>query len=243
MAWVCQYGYSKAFAGVFVFEKLRDSKTWKAIADIHVTHWIISGCISAVPAITGALHGQRLENVILYFCGAFALTMVGLRQWSKYQREMSIELIPSAGASTEIVLRILNQGKRRDFQAQCTPITVRNSLNELRRGTFDLKWEHTFDRIVPIGNDASCNLLIARVQNVHTDGFSEMEIVGLVGQEIRRFEWCRWNTEPNERLPEYDLEIKILSDGVKPVSEQFTLRPRAWYGPLEMFRFRLPFSS
>ncbi|HWF13815.1 MAG TPA: hypothetical protein VG272_08780, partial [Candidatus Acidoferrales bacterium] len=91
--------------------------------------------------------------------------------------KMQIELIPSAGASSEVMLRVLNHGNKREFQAQCTPIALRNSPNELRRGTFDLKWEHTFDRIVSIGNNASCNLVIARVQNEHRNGFSEMEIV------------------------------------------------------------------
>jgi len=165
------------------------------------------------------------------------LALAAIELLPRLKPQLDIELIPSAGTSTNVVLRVLNRGGRREFHAQCTPIALRNSPNELYHGTFDLKWERTFDRSIPIGSGDSSNLVIAEVQNDHKNALAEMAILGLSGKETKRFEWSRWNTDSEEKLPEYDLEITILSDGAKkPISARFTLRPRAWYGPLEMVR-------
>lgn len=151
--------------------------------------------------------------------------------------ELDIDLIPSAGSRPEIVLRVLNHGERKDFHAQCTLLALRNSPNELYHGTFDLKWEHDFNRSVSLGHEDSSNLMIAKMQVDHRNRLAEMEILGLSGAEAKRFEWSRWSTNLKEKLPEYDLEITVLSDDARsPVSTRFTLRPKAWYGPLEMVR-------
>ena len=116
-------------------------------------------------------------------------------------------------------------------------VALRNSPNELYRRTFDLKWEHTFDRSVSIGREDSWNLVVATMRNDHKNGLATMEILGLSGKGTKPFEWSRWNMDSKEQLPEYDLEIIVLSGGTKePISAWFTLRPRAWYGPLEMVR-------
>ena len=88
-----------------------------------------------------------------------------------------------------------------------------------------------------MGHEDSSNLMIAKMQVDHRNRLAEMEILGLSGAEAKRFEWSRWSTNLKEKLPEYDLEITVLSDDARsPVSTRFTLRPKAWYGPLEMVR-------
>jgi hypothetical protein len=105
----------------------------------------------------------------------------------------------------------------------------------LRRGTFDLKWVHTFDKCAPIGKGASSNLLIATFDDDHKNALATMEIWGLSGNTKKQCEWSRWNLEPGEVVPEYDLEISIFSDGAKdPFSERFTLSSESWHGSPKM---------
>lgn len=148
--------------------------------------------------------------------------------------KIDVHLIPSSGPSPEVTLAVLNRADEREFSAQCTLQALRNSPNELSRKTFDLKWEHTFDRKISIAKGESQNLLIATADQNHKEGFSGLTIWGLSGNRKSQCEGSRWNFTPSEALPEYDLEITIVSTGAEPYSQQFTLRPRTWHGPLEM---------
>jgi hypothetical protein len=182
-------------------------------------------------------HYMNLEILRIGFSvfGLLGLAVIFLLPYLK--PSLNIDLIPISGARLDVLLAVKNQGNKRDFYAQCTPLALRNSPNELARGTFDLKWEHTFERQISIGAGATCNLLIATVDIDHRNSLATMQICGLSGSEKKQCEWSRWNTEPNEKLPEYELEISVFSDGTKgPVSARFTLRPKDWYGPLEMIK-------
>jgi hypothetical protein len=149
---------------------------------------------------------------------------------------LDVQLTPSSGPSAEVMLAALNRANAREFSAQCTLLALRNSPNELSRRTFNLKWEHTFERDISITKGESQNLLVATAHPNHRDGFTELEIWGLSANQLIRREGSRWNLDSREALPEYDLEIRIVSEGAEPYSEQFTLRPRTWFGPLEMVR-------
>lgn len=166
--------------------------------------------------------------------------MIAVLIWSELRKKpakVDITLTPTSGPRPDVLLAVKNQGAKGVFYAQCTPLALRNSPNELARGTFDLKWEHTFDKCESIGTGASCNLLIATVETDQRNATATMQIWGLSGNEKKQREWSLWNVNVKEKLPEYDLKISIFSDGAEGlVSEQFTLRPKAWHGPLEMFR-------
>lgn len=182
-------------------------------------------------------HYMNLDTVriVISVFGILLFAVVFLLPYLKPR--LNIELIPSTGPSPEIVLRVLNHGSKRNFHAQCTLLALRNSPNKLYHGTFDLKWEHGFDRSVSIGREDFCNLMIAKMETDHRNRLAEMEILGLSGTQTKKFEWSRWSTDLKEKLPEYDFEITILSDEASnPISTRFTLRPKAWYGPLEMVR-------
>jgi hypothetical protein len=219
-------------------------KTAKAFM-LLVLFWI---GLAGVPANIGRwgkvfvflAHYLNLEilRIGLSTFGLLGLAIVFLLPYLK--PSLDIELIPSAGMSTEIALRVINHGSKRDFHAQCTPLAIRNSPNKIHSGTFDLKWEHTFDRCVSIGRGDSCNLTIAKIQTDHKNEISKIEILALYGTETKLYELIRCLGErfnPAGTIPEYDLEVSVLSDGAKgPMSERFTLRPMAWDGPLEMVK-------
>lgn len=171
-------------------------------------------------------------------CLVGVLAQPSTAQTTRILSVLNVKLTPTSGPRTDVLLAVMNQDETRDFYAQCTPLVLRNSPNELARGTYDLKWEHSFDKCVSIGAGATCNLLIATVETDHKNGLATMQIWGLSAEgEKKQCEWSRWNTELNEKLPEYELKVSIFSDGTKgPFSERFILRPKAWYGPLEMVK-------
>jgi hypothetical protein len=156
---------------------------------------------------------------------------------SRVPSSLNVELVPSSGPRPDVLLTVRNRGCIRNFYAQCTPLALRNSPNALRSGTFDLKWEHTFDKCVPIGAGASSNLLIATFDDDHKNALAMMEIWGLSGDAKKQFEWSRWNLDSREKVPEYDLEISIFSDGAEgPFSERFTLSAESWHGSPKLTR-------
>jgi hypothetical protein len=153
--------------------------------------------------------------------------------------KLKIELVPSSGPRPDVLLTVKNNGGSRDFYAQCTPLALHNSPNGLSRGTFDLKWEHTYDRCVPIGAGASRNLLIATFDYDHKNALATMELWELSGSTKKQRESSRWNFSSREKVPEYDLEISIFSDGTGPFSECFTLGAESWHGSPKMTKKNL----
>src|ERR1035437_7553485 len=157
---------------------------------------------------------------------------------------LRIELTPSSGPRPDVLLTVKIKGGGRNFHAQCTPLALRNSPNALRRGIYDLKWEHTFDRCVSIDAGASRNLLIAAFDVDHKNALATMELWGLSGNAKKQCEWSRWNLDSGESVPEYDLEISIFGDGAKsPFSEKFTLTAESWYGSPKMARITKDLSN
>ncbi len=148
---------------------------------------------------------------------------------------IDVRLEPSSGPSTEIVLRVANNGSPRDMSAQCTVTALRigGKAHEVSSRTFDLKWENESGRIVRVGSHPR-NLVIATVDHQRGKGLPTMRVWGLLDGKAKEYEWRSWNEEPGEELPEYDLRITVYSDGSEPYSETFILRPESWLGPLTM---------
>lgn len=148
---------------------------------------------------------------------------------------LDIQLASSTGPSAEIVAMVTNRGEPREMSARCTITALRvgGRAHQFSTRAFDLKWENETARIVRVGMHPR-NLLIATVDEQRSKGLPTMRIWGLSDGTAKEYEWQSWNAEPDEELPEYDLEISIYTDGVLPHSESFTLRPKSWLGPLEM---------
>jgi hypothetical protein len=73
---------------VSVLSEFRESRLFKAIADISVVHWLVTIVPGLVSGTAAAMHGRPLETVILYFVGLSALMLVVLQfgglAWAKY---------------------------------------------------------------------------------------------------------------------------------------------------------------
>jgi hypothetical protein len=148
---------------------------------------------------------------------------------------ISVDLIPTAGQRPEMELRVTNRGKGREFYAQCEFLALRHSPNRLSQVSYSLKWESSNSKRLFLAKGESAKLLIARAERDHKTAFAEMELLGLYGEELKRYESAGWHLSSRENVPEYDLKISIFSDGTKkPLERIYTLKPKTWYGPLEM---------
>jgi len=164
-------------------------------------------------------------------------TLIALAPWivEWCKPSISVLLLPSSGSRTQMDLRVTNTGARREFYAQCEFIALRHSPNPLAQVTYSLKWESVKGKRLFLGKGESANLLIARATQDHINAFAEMELLGLYGEEVKRYEWAGWETSSREVLPEFDLRISIFGDGTKkPLQRLYTLRPKTFHGPLEM---------
>jgi hypothetical protein len=147
----------------------------------------------------------------------------------------SVELLPTAGQRPEMELRVTNLGKEGEFYTQCELLSLRHSPNALSQVMYPLKWDGTNNKRLFLAQGESANLLIARAKQDHKNGFAEMELLGLYGEEVRQYEWVGWNTSSRESLPEYDLRITVFREGAKkPLERSYTLKPKTFHGPLEM---------
>jgi hypothetical protein len=212
--------------------------------------WGITSVILAVIGLAAVPTNIRRWGSVFAFIAHYAhwTTLVGIVSLFAYlvvellhylKPKLRIELIASSGPRPDVLLTVKNKGGSRSFYAQCTPLALRNSPNALRRGAYDLKWDHTFDKCVPIGAEASANLLIATFDNDHKNALATMELWGLSGNARKQCEWSRWNLDSREKVPEYDLEISIFSDGARgPFSERFTLTAESWCGSPKMTRIK-----
>lgn len=156
--------------------------------------------------------------------------------------KLDLELHPSSGPSSNLVLAVKNKGETRAFSGQCKFLALRNSPNPLSRRTIQLKWENSDTKQITIEENASENLEVAKfilfnfAQNP-TDRWAEISFEGLTSQGLQKFESNIWPRIPNEKPPEYDVEISIIGEGVSnPYIARFTVRAEKYSGPLEMIR-------
>jgi len=151
------------------------------------------------------------------------------------RRPLNVRLAPSGGPAMNMVLQVANLGRSAEVSAQCvvTALRVGGVDHQVSNRAFDLSWENESTRKVFLGTQPR-NLLIAFVDDDRDTKLPTLRILGLSGKWVKECESRSWNEEPNEALPEYDLEITIYSEGFQPHSEVFTLGPKSWLGPLEM---------
>jgi hypothetical protein len=174
--------------------------------------------------------------VVRWLLGSLGV-LIALVPWivEWFKPRISVLLLPTSGNRPQMDLRVTNTGARREFYAQCEFVALRNSPNPLSQITYSLKWESTNSKKLFLEKDESVNLLIARAKRIPGDDFSQMELLGLSGEEVTRYGWAGWSTNSREVLPEYDLKISIFGTGTnRPLERVYTLKPKAFYGPLEM---------
>jgi hypothetical protein len=157
-----------------------------------------------------------------------------IREWCRPR--ISVTLTPTSGQRSRMELRVTNTGGSREFYADCETVALRNSPNSLEKVIYSLKWESSDTKRLLLKKGESANLLIANGKQNQQDAFAEMELVGLRGGKLDRYEWAGWHLSTKETPPEYDLKISIFGDGTKaPLARVFTLRSKTFHGPLEMF--------
>lgn len=179
------------------------------------------------------------EAVRWGFVFAATLILFSIHALPVLRPHLRLELSPSYGPALNLVLAVTNRGKTGQFFAKCTPVALRNSPNELSIRTVALQWENCNNHEITIPKYSTENLIIAKFWTDYKTMLGEMSLWGLTAKGPGQFEWSRWNISPEEKLPEYDLEIRIFGEMVsKPHVAKFTLRPRKYSGPLEMFRTR-----
>lgn len=86
MLWGCEVNYITA---------IRESKTFKAIADISVVHWLWTVTPGIGASVAAILHGKPVEDVIFYFVSISALTFVALHYsgiaWKRFVKSGASE--------------------------------------------------------------------------------------------------------------------------------------------------------
>lgn len=173
------------------------------------------------------------------FVFAAVLILFSIHALPVLRPHLRLELSPSCGPASNLVLAVTNRGKTGQFFAKCTPVALRNSPNELSIRTVALKWENCDRHEITIPKYSTENLIIAKFSKDYKTMLGEMSLWNLTADGPKQFEWSSWNISPDEKLPEYDLEIRIFAlTAPKPHVAKFTLRPRKYSGPLEMFKTR-----
>lgn len=133
---------------------------------------------------------------------------------------VDVELTPSTGRSETQFLAVRNRGPKQTFRAQCRVLERRNDPNGQQLTTINLEWEHG-QRDTSLARGESGNLLIATAGSDTPRDVEWME-VGPEGYNTLKSTWLR---DQRDRLPEYDLEITVISiKSDESFSEQFTLR-------------------
>jgi hypothetical protein len=132
---------------------------------------------------------------------------------------------PSGKGNPAIYLNVLNEsGGVKTFNAKCEVLDTRHDPNAFPSGIYDLKWDHTFDRKVSFSKHDSLNLLIATIAGPSEN--PKLSLCALDGLKTSERGGFSWSVLDKRELPEYDLQITILSDvAIEPQRYRFTLRP------------------
>jgi hypothetical protein len=145
---------------------------------------------------------------------------------------------PTGGPSQDLRLMVTNLGRLASLQGTAVVTATRNYPNRHRLGTYTLMWLGRGSNTIPLDRGQSEALLVARWK-IHDGPVPRLAQVALVechGSAEAEWDGFRWNMEPNEKLPEFDVDISIAGSGFsEPFRRSYTLRPSSWLGPLELF--------
>lgn len=154
----------------------------------------------------------------------------------KLRPRLNLEIQPTSGASDSLSLNITNLGRSTALLSAFCEITGHsNGVNDYPRGEYRCGWENGITETRQIRTGETASLLIATVQDVRRFELSEMILWRVVAGEKVKWASCRWYQHPDERLPEFDLKIRLVGDksrGLEPL--RYRLKPYCSHGPLEM---------
>jgi hypothetical protein len=155
---------------------------------------------------------------------------------------LKLALIPHGDNDSEVYLEVVNEGKLVDLSAQLR-ITKVSTGAACKKYGFDGQWKASLDYYdvlteqtersessVSIETGKSRLLRIASIDSESRLGSTmEMRLTGIS-------ESIRWFFDPtaNDKLPFFELEVRLLGKGYSSISKTYKVGPRTYAGPLQM---------
>jgi hypothetical protein len=211
------------------------------------------GLLLALPTLPNPLSAQlgiwlipvRIVALVLLLGGLLALFGAPLqaawrrRDWRPGGARPNLHVEPTSGPGTDVRLVVTNQGRPDQFEATATIVATRNDPNERRQGTYMLRWVGCDSNRLALGRSQRHALIVAQFEILGplAPGWDHMGEVRLMEWGTERGVWAafRWTFGPDERLPEYDLDVTIVGvRASRPLRRGYTLRPARWMGPMEL---------
>lgn len=157
--------------------------------------------------------------------------------WIVNRGAPDLNVEPTGGPSPDLRLVVTNRGRKSDFHATAAVVAARNYQNRIRQGTYALMWLGLGSNNLPLDKGQSHALLLARflIHNIPGARMGEAQLIECNGSQEAEWDGFRWNMEPNESLPEFDVHVTVVGRGrSESVTRSYTLRPSHWIGPLEL---------
>jgi hypothetical protein len=193
------------------------------------TQWTTDEWI-AFGTVVGAL--AAVVGVLLAVIGPIA----NWRRRKVRRGTPDLDVSPTGGPSQDLRLMVTNRGPKADFQGTASVIATRNYPNRPRQGIYTLMWLGRGTNTVSLDQGQSEALLVARwkVHDGPVPRLAEVDIIECNGSAEAEWDGFRWNMEPTEDLPEFDIDINIVGSGLSEAFRRsYILRPSNWRGPLE----------
>jgi hypothetical protein len=199
------------------------------VATVPIGLWQVPVAVLATVLTVGGLLAVTLH------AGRSAWRWARIRMVSSGAPDLAIE--PTGGPSQDLRLMVTNRGQKTDLQGTAAVMATRNNPNRHRLGTYTLIWLGRGTNTISLDRGQSHALLVARWKTHEGPAprLAEVDIVECNGAVEAEWDGFRWNMEPSEKLPEFDLDIAIAGGGFsEPFRRSYTLRPSSWQGPLEL---------
>jgi hypothetical protein len=152
-----------------------------------------------------------------------------------------VELTVSGGPSADVRISVRNIGLTADFHATANLVASRNDPNRVRIGNYAVPWLGHSESLITLIRNQSHPLLVARWQGLTFPDpppitrMGQVDIMEWNGSAEAMWDTFRWLFDPNGKLPEYDLDIRLFSTvASEPLALKYILRPSHWTGPLEL---------
>jgi hypothetical protein len=154
--------------------------------------------------------------------------------------QMNIRVHPTSGPSTTVFLKLTNSGRDSTFSAFGEIVGHPNGVNDFRRGEFQFGWDDGILARRLIHRNETASIVIASFDLVDKY-LSELKVWEVSGPACVPWESFRWNVDPKETLPAFELRIRIVAEKTQsPKTFNFTVKPKAYMGPLELTEKAVP---
>jgi len=172
--------------------------------------------------------------------GAYAI------RWARRRARMrpaqgapDLDVRPTSGPSPEIRLVVTNQGPRDTFHATARIVAARNDVNPRRDGSYALSWQGAAGNSIVLERLQTGFLAVARFSLLDPQGtldrMGEAEVTEWNGRHEATWSGFRWVINPQERLPEHDIEVRIMGEhSVLLFRRAYTLTPETFAGPMKL---------